>query len=63
MVPGCVRQVNGAGVDVGGTGLGVNVAVAAGGGEVNVWAGILSFEGEQAESPVRSGRRINKSVA
>jgi len=60
MAPGWVRQVNGVGVEVGGTGLGVRgtVAVATGegmgGGEVTVRLEIISFEAEQAESPSRS---------
>ncbi len=61
ILPACLRQAAGLGVNVGGMGLGVKVTVALGGGGVTVWAGTLSFGVEQAESPKRSvGAAISK---
>ena len=60
-LPGCLRQVRGVDVGVGGTGLGVRVAVGGGGeaGEavyVGVWE--ASIGEEQAESPRRSEMKM-----
>jgi hypothetical protein len=49
-----VRQVNGVGVGVAGTGLGGKVAVTVEVEEITVWAEALSFNGKHAESPVSS---------
>ena len=54
--PGCVRQVNGVGVNVAGTGLGGSVAVTVAVEVMTAWVGELLFDGKQAESPVRSKR-------
>ena len=61
-LPGWVRQVNGVGLAVGGTGLGVNVAVGDGGG-VEVAVGERLWEGEQAEIPIRSATEAVVKIA
>jgi hypothetical protein len=50
----------GLGVNVAGMGLGAAVAtlVSVGVEETNVWVGTLWFDGEQAESPMRSARQV-----
>jgi hypothetical protein len=48
----------GLGVNVAGMGLGVKVTVWVGVDETNVWVGTLWFDGEQAESPMRSARQV-----
>jgi hypothetical protein len=66
IVPDPERQVNkvgtGVNVDVG-TGLGVKVISKVGVVRETVWVGKLSFEGEQAESMVRSKRELIKRIA
>jgi hypothetical protein len=61
-----VRQASGVGVDVAGTGLGVNAIVGLElgvAGIVDVWVGSSSFDVEQAESPIRSEVQIIKRIA
>ena len=52
--PGCVRQVNGVGAAVAGTGLGVEVTALVGDGGTKIGVEEMLFVGEQAESPARS---------
>jgi len=48
-----VRQINGVGVAVAGTGLGVKVTVLVGEGSTIIGVEEMLFVGEQAESPAR----------
>src|SRR5258706_540586 len=63
--PDSVRQVNGVGVDVAGTGLGVKVIVGVGVSVagIAVWVGVSSFDVEQAESVIRSKILLIKRIA
>jgi hypothetical protein len=54
--PGSVRQVNGVGANVAGTGLGGKVAVTVAAEARTVWVEEMPCNGKQAESPVRSNR-------
>ena len=62
--PGCVRQVNGVGVNVAGMGLGGSVTVTVGVEATTVWVGALRtpFNGKQDESPVRSAREVVRRI-
>jgi hypothetical protein len=57
-----VRQVNGVGVAVGGTGLGVKVTAFVGGRTITGVEEIL-FVGEQAESPARRRMQVVMRMA
>ncbi len=61
--PAALRQVNGVGVDVGGTGLGGKVAATVGVGGVTVGVEITLFGVEQAESEMRSGMQVILRIA
>jgi hypothetical protein len=60
-----VRHVNGVGVAVDGTGLGVKVAegLAVEVGGISVWVDTISFGVEQAESRMRSGMQVMMIIA
>jgi hypothetical protein len=57
-----VRQVNGVGEAVGGTGLGVKVTGFVGGGKITGVEEIL-FVGEQAENPARRRIQVARRIA
>jgi pantoate kinase len=61
--PGAVRQVNGVGVAGMGVWVKVGTVVAVAVCEGADWACAVSFDGKQAESPVRSERQVAMRMA